>query len=940
MDIHRCRFVPYQPHSINALAFSHDSNTTKKSPNDLRLALGRSNGDIEIWNPRAGKWLQETIFRGERNKSIEGLLWTHETLAKDDVPEGASRDGALRLFSINNSSSVTEWDLELGVPKRHANGNVGDLWCIAVQPRKQIEASTDAEAPLIVAGSEDGSIVLFSTEDNELRFDRILAVRPIEDARVLSIAWKDKHTVVAGYDKSRIHVYDVRSKATLRIMSLGKPAKGNEMFVWCLKCLPNGTILSGDSSGELKIWDAENYSLVQRLKTHESHIMDITANAMGDMIASVGVDRRTVYYQPVAQDGLKSQRWAQSMHRRFHQHDVKAITAYESSHMSVIVSGGVDTVPVVAPLKQWQHEHHRSLPHLPQRQQMSCSSKARLLLTWWEHEVCIWRLPRNDLTLGNDERHHDLVARLAIKDEESITSAQISEDGEFVLLSTSASMKLFQLRASYRNGLMTIRTRKVELPPTLKSSGARSVSFSPSGQWLCLVKLNNTVCLAKLHRSSSSDDKPVILDKVVKLHRKPRQSNRTQTGLYSYSQAITCVAFSGDSRILTVGDLSGAIDAWVLEGHEDLEEGVVTAKTADHDNSSDTSSDSDSDEDGDDMGDNKTIVHGQRWERSPGGTSLPRLNSAIIALSFRAPRIPEASTQPNRVIGLHATRHTPHPVAQEMPTSDDRLVAVTADHQIVEFDVLECRFSAWSRRNPANLLPNEFTIQKDRAMGILEDPSSQERLWVYGATWLLMLDMSQDLHMVHRKGRIGEYEVLEPLTNSQKKRKRKLEGVGWRVKRNTGAGDEISHYESQVGVGRYGRKFSSGENAEREVVTIARMPSPASDDDLEIPSSSSALAALRRQEIDLKDHELPDGNVARTNGHLEETKTESQEAESTTIRTREPYWITLEYRNVFGMTSLSSSEHDSVSKSMEVVIVERPMFDVDLPPRYDGGQDW
>jgi U3 small nucleolar RNA-associated protein 4 len=940
MDIHRCRFVPYQPHSINAVAFSHASNTKKKSPIELRLAVGRSNGDIEIWNPQAGKWVQETIFRGERDKSIEGLVWTRENLAKDDVPEGASRDGSLRLFSINNSTSVTEWDLALGTPKRHASGNLGDLWCFAAQPLGQGQASDEGESPLIAAGSESGSIVIFSTEENELRFNRILAARPAPGAKVLSITWKDRHTVVAGYDKSRIQVYDVRNKSTIRVMSLGKPAEGNETFVWCLRSLPDGTILSGDSSGELKVWDAQNYSLVQRLKTHQSHIMDITASTAGDMIASVGVDRRTVYYQPAAQDGLKSQRWTQSMHRRFHQHDVKTIAAYESSSMSVIVSGGVDAVPVVAPLKQWQNEHHRALPHLPQKSQMSSSSKGRLMLTWWEHEVCIWRLPRKESLLGGDERLHDLVARLAIKDEKSITSAQISNGGEFVLLSTTASAKLFQLRTSHRNGSVTLHTRKIRLPPTLSNSGARSVSFSPSGQWLCVVKANNTVCLAKLDRLQSFDEKPIVLEMVVKLHRKPRQANVSRLALGSYSQAINCVAFSGDSRILTVGDLSGAVDAWVLEGHEDFQEDVATVKIAKDDESSDDSSESDPEEDEDDMGDNKTIIQGQRWERNPNGSNLPRLNSAILALAFRASSVPGASNQPNGGIGLHATRHTPHPVAQEMPSTDDRLVVVTAEHQIVEFEVLNCRFSDWSRRNPANLLPSDFTIQKDRAMGIMEDPSSGERLWVYGTSWLFMLDMSKDLHLVHPKGRIGDHNVLEPLTNAQKKRKRKLENSERRPKRNTGAGDEIPHHEAQAGFGKYSQKFAAGENTEREVISIARMPSPASDDELEIPSRSSALAALRRQELDQKYESLPNGNSNRANGITGDSKAETKSAEATVVSTREPYLISLEYRNVFGMATIGGGEHDSTSSSMEVVIIERPMFDVDLPPRYDGGQDW
>jgi U3 small nucleolar RNA-associated protein 4 len=944
MDIHRCRFVPFQPQSINAVAFSHDSDTKKKSPRDLRLAIGRSNGDIEIWNPQGGKWLQETIFRGKKDTSIEGLVWTRETFAEEDVQVGQGRDGLLRLFSINNSASLTEWDLSLGTPKRQSNGNFGELWCIAAQARKQKSedgSSEGASSQLIAAGCSDGVIVLFSTEDNELRFDRSLAKPPVKSSKVLSITWKDEYTVVAGYDNSTIRVHDIRNKATLRTMSLGKPVEGNETFVWCLKCLPDGTIISGDSSGELKIWDPVNYSLMQRLKTHQSHIMDITANAAGDMIASVGVDRRTVYYQPVAKDGKKAQRWTQSMHRRFHHHDIKAVAAYESKTASVIVSGGVDTIPVVAPLRQWQHEHHRALPHLPQKQQMSSTRERRFVLTWWEHEVCIWHLPHKDHATEAQERDHDLIARLAIKDEESIKCAKISSDGRFVLLSTSASTKLFQLRTSRRNGALAIHTRRVDLPSALSNAGARSVSFSPNGQWLCVVRLNNVICLAKLQYSTSSSDKPVVLDKVVKLHRKPRQGSQTQSALGDYRQAINCVSFSADGRILACGDLSGAVDAWILEGHEDLNDGVASSKTAQDGELSDDSSDNDSDEDENDMGDNKTIIHGQRWERNPNGSNLPRLSSAIIALTFRASMV--LSKEPNEALGLHATRHTPHPIAQEMPSSDDRLVVITANHEIIEIDVLKCRLSDWSRRNPASLLPRDFTIQKDRAMGILEDPRAHERLWIYGPTWLFMLDMSQDLHIVYRKGHIGDYDLLELVTNSQKKRKRKVENMERKAKRNTGAGDEMPLHESHAGVGKYGHKFESGADAERQVFSIARLPSPASDDDMEIPSRSSALAAMRRKEIDQRDESLHNGDAFKVNGNDAKVKSGSEEPATKKERPREPWWITMEYRYVFGMATLGSGEDggdDDSTKGMEVVIIERPMWDVDLPPRFDGGQDW
>ena len=43
-QVHRCRFVDYVPAAINALAFSPPSGKGQM------LAVGRENGDIELWN--------------------------------------------------------------------------------------------------------------------------------------------------------------------------------------------------------------------------------------------------------------------------------------------------------------------------------------------------------------------------------------------------------------------------------------------------------------------------------------------------------------------------------------------------------------------------------------------------------------------------------------------------------------------------------------------------------------------------------------------------------------------------------------------------------------------------------------------------------------------------------------------------------------------------
>jgi len=597
MDVHRCRFVPYPPQAINALAFSHSSNPRRRAPPDLRLALGRENGDVEIWNPLSGNWTQETILRGSQGRSIDQVAWTQEQVVDERADGNVVQDGKLRLFSSGGGKSVVEWDLCAGAVKRQAESNFGDIWCFAAQPRLQHRTQNDkteldsVPSQMLAAGCSDGTIVLFSTEDDDLRYLRSLGAPPAKKAKVISITWRDPDTVVAGYEDSNIRVIDVRSRTTIRTMSLGRAAKENNSVVWTVQCLPNGTILSGDSSGELKIWDAKNFSLVQRLKQHDGDVLDIAINAGGDTIVTVGVDRRTVIYKPVAGQAGNKQRWSNLLHRRYHENDVKCCAGFESKDLSVIVSGGADAVPVVSPLRGWQQVYHRSLSHLPQIPQMSCAAAARIFLTWWNQDLYLWHVTKRldgaevSLDLGSNEFNHELLACLRLKGEEHIQSAQLSLDGNFVVASTTTGVKLFQLRRRIDSGRLSIRTRPIELPTSLRNFGARDVGFSPNSKWLYAVRPSNVLIMVKMLQSESIKERPTFHEKTIRLSRKSRKGQDDST-LGGYPQTITHVTFSTDSRVLATGDLSGNVDTWVLEGHEDLSEVGVDEK--DTDSNSDT----------------------------------------------------------------------------------------------------------------------------------------------------------------------------------------------------------------------------------------------------------------------------------------------------------------------------------------------------------------
>ena len=352
MDIHRCRFVPYPPSAINALAFSHPSSLTSpgKGPSSLRLAIGRANGDIEIWNPLRGAWYQESIFRGGRNRSIEGLVWTQDP--EDVDKRGNTVPGRLRLFSIGYSTAVTEWDLGRGKPLRHSAGNYGEIWCMAAQPKGQLLKKPgraaedqvheeDTQIQNIAVGCADGAIIWLNTTDDDLRFTRILARSSKKKSRVLSLAFQNRHTIIAGHADSTIRVFDVRNGQQIRNMTLGAGPKHGpkETLVWSVKCLLDGTIVSGDSTGTLCFWDGKHYALLQRIKSHAADILDIAVSADGQSVFSGGMDRRTVLYRSIG-TGRQDHRWAKITHQRMHQNDVKAMAAFETKGLSILVSGG------------------------------------------------------------------------------------------------------------------------------------------------------------------------------------------------------------------------------------------------------------------------------------------------------------------------------------------------------------------------------------------------------------------------------------------------------------------------------------------------------------------------------------------------------------------------------------------------------------------------
>ncbi|KAF2703875.1 small nucleolar ribonucleoprotein-like protein complex subunit [Pleomassaria siparia CBS 279.74] len=927
MDIHRSRFVPYPPSAINALAFSHTHpGEGSEDPECLRLAVGRSNGNIEIWNPANGAWLQERVFYGGKDRSVEGLAWTQEPDEKDE--QGTTIPGRLRLFSIGYSSSVTEWNLTTGLPARHSNGNHSEVWCFATQPKLEAHTKGGARTGVdaqqnLVAGCADGTLVLLSTADNELRFDKFLSRSTTKKARVLSVTYKDRNVVLAGFADSMVRVFDTRNGSVLRNISLGNGPSGGpkEILVWKVKCLSNGDFVSGDSTGDIRIYDGKNYSQTQRIAGHEADVLDLAVSRDGSMIFSGGMDRRTCFYSCNKKNGApranRGEKWRKVSHKRYHDHDVKAMATYEGNKLNVVVSGGIDTQPIVAPLRHFGKELSRGLPALPRDPSLISAPEARLLVSWWNCEIRIWRVKIQE----DGTEKPKVVARLALQGDENIASASITRDGALLAVSTANEVKLFQLIEPKPAASSGLRIRKLELPST---SGARLVRLSEDGKWLAVVTSSGAVQLARIIRSEDAAERPRALHPFQHLQRLARgdvQKDALNGTWGQYTRSITHAEFSGDGTIFATADLAGYVDTWVIEGHEDS-----TAPEVEIAQASSSSAEDDDSEDEEDVSTQLMTFLGQRWIRNPSGHTMPRLDSAPLLLSFQ-PRL-EGSARPvpnNGNPAVHPTRHNPHP--------EHNLLLVSAEHQLYHFEVLAGRLSEWSRRNPISSYPSPFRILDNPVKGCTWDVSeTRQRVWLYGEKWLFMFDLAHDLPF---PGSVDASTfangVDEKGIAGSKKRKRATIKEPSR-KSGSGAGGVALENESLV---TKLRKFNNGpsEGSSKSAwIGLTNARDGVDSDNEEYEDKLQALAIIRRragQDDMSSDEPVNDDSLSE-----EKDMEESKQLMDPTRQNPEPWWHTFKYRPILGMVPIGGS-----GQPLEVVLVERPSWDLDLGPRFVGSHE-
>lgn len=309
------------------MALSHDKTL---------LAVGRENNSIEIWSvPDA--WSQLIVIPGNKNCDIRNIHWVEPKAKKGqtDNPlyyksnEKGKEQRKRRLITTGLNGLVIEWDLLTMKPRAKYASHSG-IW------------DSKMHGKYLYLACEDGTIKVVKVK--KARIELVKTMVKV-DSKCLSLAIDnttgDVKNIYAGYSDSSIRKWDLQSgNSLLHFQKQTKKAQKahGECMMWKLALFKQNTLISGDSLGEVSIWDCEFGTHLKTFNNLKGDIMSIEVNESFNSVYASGVDSRVISVQ--LKETSSTSEWVFSSIFRGQSHDIRSLVLLNSKQL---ISGGVTT---------------------------------------------------------------------------------------------------------------------------------------------------------------------------------------------------------------------------------------------------------------------------------------------------------------------------------------------------------------------------------------------------------------------------------------------------------------------------------------------------------------------------------------------------------------------------------------------------------------------
>ncbi|KAH8364794.1 hypothetical protein KR084_011704 [Drosophila pseudotakahashii] len=456
-QLHNVRFYTIKPRGIISLAYSKSSKC---------LALNRETPVIELWNLEHTPFLDRVIHLAP-DCPVESLAWAGN-----------------RLFSVDLTGKLIEWDVKSLKPRYEHSPTGNALWSLDVNP-----AETE-----IAVGSEEGHINLLSIENDEITYKSLFNK---QKGRVLCIKFDKTGTKLVTGTEGCVRIWNVLKGTTLHTMTLSE----KDLIVWSLQFLSDNTIIAGDSGGFVTVWNAENATQIDCTRVLDKNVFALAVNEKEDRLVCSGMQPpliRIFSKTQIRREESTSERWIKFLQRDAHKHYVKSLLVIDGQ----IFSAGLDGILTITSSERTQAHLSQHAPFL-KGSVASLAIAEKLLLLRYPNSLHLWRLgsvvPQDEekkkpwaQPVGASEellleQPPQKLLQLNVKESNFIQASAISPDANWICYSTLKELRLSRLKSNP----VQVERLVADLPEELKP--ASHIIFTKQGRLALLHPQNNNL---------------------------------------------------------------------------------------------------------------------------------------------------------------------------------------------------------------------------------------------------------------------------------------------------------------------------------------------------------------------------------------------------------------------------------------------------------------
>jgi U3 small nucleolar RNA-associated protein 4 len=439
---------------------------------------------------------------------VQAKVYGNEDFKLQSLVWSTHYEEAGRLFGISLKGFLFEVDLQSGTIINLQDTYSGAAWCLAASPRDN----------LLAIGGEDGIVRLFRYYSSH-RIEYVKSL-PTSSSRILSIAYHPaKKELLLGCSDGTIRCLDEETGRVVFRMTGDINVGVFTPCIWSLAVLSDSTIVSGDSRGQVQIWDGNVGVLVGTFVQHVADVLAIAISADESAIFASGIDGKVVCIQRSSAHSTtdnsnevpthsRNNHWVYAHSHRAHTHDVYSMAVVVKTSSSLhkktssipgkawtLLSGGLDSKISMYAADDFDRTRPVWMPVIPSNE-LICHSQnyERVVLRHRQH-LDLWQINLQSSSSSgaisssggpiHDQCH--LFLRLKISGVEHIHSCAISPKGDFLILSTISETKAWRIYYNPSISSTKVKLVKAKLPEGLqgkRSSSLRNLVFNKKGTML------------------------------------------------------------------------------------------------------------------------------------------------------------------------------------------------------------------------------------------------------------------------------------------------------------------------------------------------------------------------------------------------------------------------------------------------------------------------